>query len=313
MKTTKTQRSINSSRLRRAGTRADTLVNGHFDLALALGITIATVALVFVPYLNGTFLRPVLGIVFVLLVPGYVFIAAFFPRKEDMSDIERIALSFGFSIGVLGLIGIGLNYTPWLIRLEPLMACATGFVVVCVYVSIVRRAAVPQDERFSVRVHDVADSARRIVPQQSTRFDKALTAVILISIVVSTATFAYLVLAPTGDTFTELYIMGPSGAAVDYPTQYVLGQVKNVTVGVVNQEQRDTTYDLVIRLNGTSNATTLYTENFTLANGETFQKSVPLKPDRIGQNMKMEFLLYRNSDYSAPYRETYLWVNVTKS
>jgi uncharacterized membrane protein len=230
-----------------------------------------------------------------------------------MSDIERIALSFGFSIGVLGLIGIGLNYTPWLIRLEPLMACATGFVVVCVYVSIVRRAAVPQDERFSVRVHDVVDSARRIVPQQSTRFDKALTAVILISIVVSTATFAYLVLAPTGDTFTELYIMGPSGAAVDYPTQYVLGQVKNVTVGVVNQEQRDTTYDLVIRLNGTSNATTLYTENFTLANGETFQKSVPLKPDRIGQNMKMEFLLYRNSDYSAPYRETYLWVNVTKS
>ena len=119
MKTTKTQRSLNSSGLRRAATRADTLVNGHFDLALALGITIVTVALVFVPYLNGTFLRPVLGLVFVLLVPGYVFIAAFFPRKEDMSDIERIALSFGFSIGTLGLIGIGLNYTPWLIRLEP--------------------------------------------------------------------------------------------------------------------------------------------------------------------------------------------------
>ena len=313
MKTTKTQRSINSSGLRRAATRADTLVNGHFDLAVALGITIVTVALVFVPYLNGTFLRPVLGLVFVLLVPGYVFIAAFFPRKEDMSDIERIALSFGFSIGTLGLIGIGLNYTPWLIRLEPLMACATGFVVVCVYVSIVRRAAVPQDERFSVRVHDVVDSARRIVPQQSTRFDKALTAVILVSIVVSTATFAYLVLAPTGDTFTELYIVGPSGTSTDYPTQYVLGQVKNVTVGVTNQEQHDTTYDLVIRLNDTSNATTLYTAHFVLGDNETWQKSIPLKPDQIGQNMKMEFLLYRNSDFSAPYRETYLWVNVTRS
>ena len=306
------QRSINSSGLRRAATRADTLVNGHFDLALALGITIATVALVFVPYLNSTFVRPLLGLVFVLLVPGYVFIAAFFPRKEDISDIERIALSFGFSICALGLIGVGLNYTPWLIRLDPLMACAVGFVVVCVYVSIVRRAAVPQAERFAVRARDVVSSARQIMPQSPTRFDKALTAIILISIVVSTATFAYLVLAPTGDTFTELYILGPSGTATDYPTQYVLGQVKNVTVGVVNQEQRETTYDLVIRLNGTSNATTLYTENFTLANGETFQKSVPLKPDQIGQNMKIEFLLYRNSNFSAPYRETYFWVNVTK-
>jgi uncharacterized membrane protein len=312
MKTMKTQRSINASWQQRAATRAATLANEHFDLALALGIAIATLALVFVPYLNGTFLRPVLGLVFILLVPGYVFIAALFPRKEDTSDIERMALSFGFSIGILGLIGIGLNYTPWLIRLDPLMACATGFVVICVFVSIVRRAAVPQDKRFSVHGRDVLDSARRIVPQPPTRFNKALTAVILVSIVVTTATFVYLVLTPTGDTFTELYILGPSGTTVNYPTQYVLGQVKNVTVGVTNQEQRDTTYDLVIRLNDTSNATTLYTEKFTLANGETFQKSIPLKPDQIGQNMKMEFLLYRNSDFSAPYRETYLWVNVTK-
>ena len=116
---------------------------------------------------------------FVLLVPGYVFIAAFFPRKEDISDIERIALSFGFNICALGLIGVGLNYTPWLIRLDPLMACAVGFVVVCVYVSIVRRAAVPQAERFAVRARDVVSSARQIMPQSPTRFDKALTAIIL--------------------------------------------------------------------------------------------------------------------------------------
>ena len=50
-----------------------------------------------------------LGLAMVLFLPGYTQIAALFSRKDDLDGIERIALSFGLSIAVVPLIGLGLN------------------------------------------------------------------------------------------------------------------------------------------------------------------------------------------------------------
>ena len=72
---------------------------------------------------EGT-LRIILGLPFILFIPGYILIFALFPgRKTDqgIDIIERIALSFGLSIAIVPLIGLGLNYTEWGIRLEPIL------------------------------------------------------------------------------------------------------------------------------------------------------------------------------------------------
>ena len=63
-------------------------------------------------------LRIILGIPFVLFFPGYILMAALFPRKESMDNVQRVALSFGMSIAVVPLIGLVLNFTPWGITLE---------------------------------------------------------------------------------------------------------------------------------------------------------------------------------------------------
>ena len=39
-------------------------------------------------------LRIILGLPFLLFFPGYTLVAALFTRKEGMSSIERVALSF---------------------------------------------------------------------------------------------------------------------------------------------------------------------------------------------------------------------------
>src|SRR3972149_42796 len=66
--------------------------------------------------------RIILGLPFVLFFPGYALMAALFPRKDDIDPIERVALSLGLSIAVVPLIGLALNYSPWGIRLDPILA-----------------------------------------------------------------------------------------------------------------------------------------------------------------------------------------------
>ncbi|NOQ34054.1 MAG: DUF1616 domain-containing protein, partial [Methanosarcinales archaeon] len=87
------------------------------DLALVITLTLACILFVLTPWLDETPVRVVLGLLLVLFLPGYSLIAALFPGKDDLDGIERIALSFGLSIAVVPLLGLGLNYTQYGIRL----------------------------------------------------------------------------------------------------------------------------------------------------------------------------------------------------
>jgi uncharacterized membrane protein len=63
--------------------------------------------------LSETVFRNILGLPLVLFLPGYALIAALFPAKSDLDVLKEQPLSFGLSIAVVPLIGLGLNYTPW--------------------------------------------------------------------------------------------------------------------------------------------------------------------------------------------------------
>lgn len=67
------------------------------------------------------YLRYVLGTVFVLYLPGAMLIEALYPKDNELSPLERLALSIGLSLAIVPLIGLILNYSPWGIRLEPVM------------------------------------------------------------------------------------------------------------------------------------------------------------------------------------------------
>jgi uncharacterized membrane protein len=96
-------------------------------LLIVIGLVLLTDILVLTPVLSETAVREFLGLPLVLFLPGYSLIAALFPAKSDLDGIERTALSFGLSIAVVPLIGLGLNYTPWSIRLVPILICLQQF------------------------------------------------------------------------------------------------------------------------------------------------------------------------------------------
>lgn len=71
--------------------------------------------------------RWIVGSIFVLFLPGYVTIQALFPEGKELDSIERLALTIGLSLAITPLIGLLLNYTPWGIRLDPIVAALSIF------------------------------------------------------------------------------------------------------------------------------------------------------------------------------------------
>jgi len=71
--------------------------------------------------------RWIIGSMFVLFLPGYVTIQALFPEGKELDSIERLALTIGLSLAITPLIGLLLNYTPWGIRLDPIVAALSMF------------------------------------------------------------------------------------------------------------------------------------------------------------------------------------------
>ena len=72
-------------------------------------------------------LRWIVGSIFVLFLPGYVTVQALFPEGEELDKIERLALTIGLSLAITPLIGLLLNYTPWGIRLDPIVVALSLF------------------------------------------------------------------------------------------------------------------------------------------------------------------------------------------
>jgi len=67
------------------------------------------------------YIRYVSGALYVLYLPGYALIEALYSKAEELDQLERLALSIGLSLAVVPLLGLVLNYTPWGIRLVPII------------------------------------------------------------------------------------------------------------------------------------------------------------------------------------------------
>ena len=282
------------------------------DIFVVIVFTLLTVIFIMFPPLSNTWIRTVLGLPIVLFFPGYALIAALFPRKDDLDGIERVALSFGLSIAVVPLLGLGLNYTPWGIRLIPILITLVIFTLGMCVITIYRRSELPEEEAFSVPFAALyASLSEEIFTSPQSRLDKMLTVILVISILVSVIMLVYVIVTPKqGEKFTEFYILGPGGMADDYPTELNLSDSKMVIVGIVNHEYDVVSYSLELVLDNELLAQ--YQETIMLSHNETWERNVTFTPDRSGEDMKLQFLLYKDYNYTAPYRDLHLWINVSE-
>ena len=270
----------------------------NFDLLVLCASTLLTIPLAL---LTGGPLRVAFAIPFIIFTPGYCLIAALYPRKDSLDAIERLALSFATSIAVVPLIGLVLNYTPWGIRMVPILLSVSAFVVAASCIAGVRRRRLTADERYCVPLTMPAVTLRT-----GSRADRLLSVALAASIVFAVGTLIYVVATPRqGERFTEFYILGPGGMAEGYPDVLRAGEPASLVMGIVNHEGEPVEYTVEARLNGDPAAALLEAEEGSarqggpgsfivgpLADEEKWEHPISaaaLVPDNNG---KLEFLLF---------------------
>src|SRR5690348_12935609 len=88
-----------------------------WDLYVCFGWTLL-VAVSMLAAGNGNYL----GLALALFLPGYVLVAALFPKDGEIDWVERIALSFGLSIIVVPSLSFGLSLSSSGVTLVPLVS-----------------------------------------------------------------------------------------------------------------------------------------------------------------------------------------------
>lgn len=245
-------------------------------------------------------LRIALGLPFVLFFPGYVLITALFPRKENLSDIERIALSFGLSLAVVPLNGLVINYLPWGINLNSMLYSLSIFIIVTSIAAWIRLRKLSEDEKFSVRISFGSWSKQNPL-------GKVLSIILVFTVVGLLGVIVYTIAVPrTSEQYTEFYVLNTEGKATDYPDELRMGETGYIILGVVNHERKAVSYTIEIQIDGESSGAV---SPMTIENEVKHESVVEFHPQKIGERQKVEFLLFRD-EVVDPYLQLHLWINV---
>jgi uncharacterized membrane protein len=302
------------------------------DLILIVLWLAVNLGVIYLPILNETIVKPLFVIPFILIIPGYCLIAALFPKNDDISLSERIALSIGLSIAVVPLMGLALNYTPFGIRLDPFVISLTVFTLVMILVAHYRRGLLPREKRFRFPFDEIAGTIRNsLVPTEGSMADRVITVVITLAILASILITVYVIAVPKeGERFTDFFILGENKMASDYPDLIIAGQNYPLFIGVGNHEYRDMTYTIetwavLMEFDSLTNSTTIMAMepldqlSLTLAHNETTIIPYNLSLYKTGYN-RVEFLLFNEnvpgpevtgSDrINASYQDLHLWVTI---
>jgi len=184
-------------------------------------------------------LRIILGLPFIIFIPGYTLIFVLFPNKKTdkgIDVIQRIALSFGVSIAIVSFIALGLNYTSEGIQLGSILVSIFLLILLTSSIAFIRWIKINPDDRFII-------SFNLNLPKSGNKLDKLLFIMLVAVIVIAASLIVYAMITPrTVEKFTEFYILGPHGIADDYPGDLTLGENAKVIIGIVNHEHQTIDY-----------------------------------------------------------------------
>jgi uncharacterized membrane protein len=268
-------------------------------------------------------------------------------RGAEIGEIERLALGFGMSIAIASLIGLGLNYTPWGIRMETVLYSISTFIIVMSVIALFRQKRYDQTKYVGSKrkenPKELPGTGKNLAEKnkiyklpgwEGSIINKISTVFLALSILIVIGVLGYAVIFPkVGERFTEFYILGSNGKAEAYPSDFVMSNNRvvgvqygdnktmisadmgQVIIGIVNREQQNTSYSVIITIDNQP-AEVYYNVNILdrvsgieLPPGGKREQVVGFKPHHAGNNQKVEFLLYRNNE-AKPESTVHFWINV---
>jgi uncharacterized membrane protein len=273
------------------------------DIILLLFFTALTLLSIFNPIISNSFLKPVLGIIFIAFIPGYALISFLFPSNGEITLSERLLLSFGTSVAIVGLVGFILNYTSFGIRLEIIVEILTAIVILFSLLTVLRR--IYTEDSYNPEFTPTLSRIKGGFVKEK-GLDKALSIILVILIVFAISMTTYAVVKPKQpEKFTEFYILGSDGKMSNYPTNLTSGESGNINIVIVNHETIPTSYLLVYNYNGT----TVSKNYITLQNDQNISIPTTIVTGSTGKK-EVELLLYKLPDQQNVSLSLRFWVNV---
>lgn len=317
-----------------------------------LAVALLAVGIVVLTWTSGattSLARILLGFLFVVFAPGYALVSLLLPASTSDPDanlrystgnwslvvttVERAILSIGFSVMLVPLLGIVLNYSSWGLQPVPMVVSIGALTIGLSVLAAARRRRVPPSRRYGPSSFGVLAHLRAWLAAPDHRLEIALNVGIAIGLVVAVAGVGLAIATvDNGERYTEFYLLGEDSetgepVADEYPTQLTQGEEAELYVGLTNQERERTTYTVVVlmdRMAGppgnktVTERTELDRFERTVEYGATWERRHTIEPSMEGERLRVTYLLYEGSAPTEPtvdnaYRNLHIWVNVSDS
>lgn len=322
------------------------------DLALVVGYV--PVAALLVNYLAiPPPLRALVGFPLIFFTPGYGVVAAAYPGRVDdgrrrvhgdtrdrvltrerhnsapgIVAVERLFLSFGMSVALVPLVGVGVWITLGGLSTGTVTAGLSAFTLAAAAVAAVRRYELDAENRFHVRVGPQVNRFREWLVGPSAG-DTAVNVMLVGGLLIALATLTYGFAVPAdGESYTTAMLVTEQDGeyvAGDYPTEFTAGESRSLTLTLSNHERGATRYTVVAAIERVDHAGG---EPFVVEQAELARSTHRLEPDEsiheqyapapelVGENLRLSYYVYRGGapdtvDSGSAYRDLHLWIDVT--
>ncbi len=253
--------------------------------------------------------------VLVLLLPGYLLSIALFPRRYDLAGKGRLAVSIGADILLALLLSLGLSLSPWGLHMSSLAAPAAAISLVLAAIAHFNRSTLPRWNRF---VPFISGSGRShpVRKREASMSRRMIAIVLVLAAAVALSTLAYTTMN-AGDMgvsgeeengeahFTEFYVQGEKDK--DHPISISAGRTATTVAGIINHELSAVNYTLRLA----QNDSILFQKEVQLDHNQSWEGAVDYVLKDPGSWQRLDFLLYKEDDFTMPYSEDHLWFNVS--
>ncbi|RQG90185.1 DUF1616 domain-containing protein [Natrarchaeobius halalkaliphilus] len=308
------------------------------DLAGVVGFVALAVVLLAVIDVGSILARAAIGFPLLFFVPGYVTVAALFPRggpdhesgspvsidRCGVSPLERVALAFGLSVAILPLLGLVIA-VAWGFSAGVVVATVAGYATVVAWIGAIRRLRVPTSERYRFSLVPTVETARARIFDTRSSFHAAVNVVLVASLIVALTTVGYALVAPQqGEQYTGLEILTENDAGelvTEHPDEVVASEPFELTIGVENREGQDAEYTVVVQEQWISDDTVIERNelqriDFAVSDGDTAHGDRDVTPVAEGGDVRIAVLLYEGDDVPETpttenaYRYGYFWTEI---
>lgn len=298
------------------------------DLSVVVTVALGAIIITLFPGSWATGPQIVFGMVLLVMLPGYAFIAALFPASPPDTNVTRhqsrrsptlpvrLALAIGTSLVISPLVLL-LLATPFFgLHHVSIVVTLAGLTIAWSALAAIRRAGLPPQRRFTLELRDWVEQVWTTQPRQW-----LLIVVIVSSLLITTGGVVYIAAtAPISEPSTAFFIESED----DYPTNMVTGEIQSVDIGIENNEHEPTTYTVVIQREqvdveaDSRKREELDRYQVTLEHGEHEVRTHTIEAGIDERDIRITYLLYIDEPPANPssdnaYRETYLQISITES